>query len=48
MATISGLIVGLCVGKITEYYTATLKSPVLSIVRQSETGPQLLLLQVLE
>ena len=39
MATISGLIVGLCVGKITEYYTATGKSPVLSIVRQSETGP---------
>ena len=39
MATISGLIVGLSVGKITEYYTATGKSPVLSIVRQSETGP---------
>ena len=38
-ATISGLIVGLCVGKVTEYYTATGKSPVLSIVRQSETGP---------
>ncbi len=39
LATISGLIVGLCVGKVTEYYTATGKSPVLSIVRQSETGP---------
>ena len=38
-ATISGLIVGLCVGKVTEYYTATGKSPVLSIVKQSETGP---------
>ena len=38
-ATISGLIVGLCVGKVTEYYTATGKPPVLSIVRQSETGP---------
>ena len=38
-ATISGLIAGLCVGKVTEYYTATGKSPVLSIVRQSETGP---------
>ncbi|MEE3035003.1 MAG: sodium-translocating pyrophosphatase [Bacteroidota bacterium] len=38
-ATISGLIVGLGVGKITEYYTATGKKPVLSIVRQSETGP---------
>ncbi|MBJ25382.1 MAG: sodium-translocating pyrophosphatase [Flavobacteriaceae bacterium] len=38
-ATISGLIVGLGVGKITEYYTATGKNPVMSIVRQSETGP---------
>ncbi|MDG2147610.1 MAG: sodium-translocating pyrophosphatase [Flavobacteriaceae bacterium] len=38
-ATISGLVVGLCVGKITEYYTATGKNPVMSIVRQSETGP---------
>ena len=38
-ATIAGLIAGLGVGKITEYYTATGKSPVLSIVKQSETGP---------
>jgi len=38
-ATISGLVVGLGVGKITEYYTATGKNPVMSIVRQSETGP---------
>ncbi|MBR98460.1 MAG: sodium-translocating pyrophosphatase [Flavobacteriaceae bacterium] len=38
-ATISGLVVGLGVGKITEYYTATGKNPVISIVRQSETGP---------
>ncbi|MCH2480204.1 MAG: sodium-translocating pyrophosphatase [Flavobacteriales bacterium] len=37
-ATISGLIVGLLVGKVTEYYTATGKKPVLSIVKQSETG----------
>ena len=37
-ATIAGLIAGLGVGKITEYYTATGKSPVLSIVKQSETG----------
>ena len=37
-ATISGLIAGLLVGKVTEYYTATGKKPVLSIVKQSETG----------
>ncbi|GAA4933120.1 sodium-translocating pyrophosphatase [Algibacter agarivorans] len=37
-ATISGLIAGLGVGKITEYYTATGKKPVMSIVEQSETG----------
>ena len=37
-ATIAGLIAGLGVGKITEYYTATGKKPVMSIVRQSETG----------
>lgn len=37
-ATISGLIAGLLVGKITEYYTGTDKTPVNSIVKQSETG----------
>jgi len=37
-ATISGLFAGLLVGKVTEYYTATGKKPVLSIVEQSETG----------
>ena len=37
-ATIAGLVAGLLVGKITEYYTGTGKKPVLSIVRQSETG----------
>jgi K(+)-stimulated pyrophosphate-energized sodium pump len=37
-ATISGLVAGLLVGKITEYYTATGKKPVMSIVKQSETG----------
>ena len=37
-ATIAGLIAGLGVGKITEYYTATGKSPVKSIVKQSDTG----------
>ncbi|MDY7396498.1 sodium-translocating pyrophosphatase [Aureibaculum sp. 2210JD6-5] len=38
LATIAGLVAGLLVGKITEYYTATGKKPVLSIVKQSETG----------
>jgi len=37
-AILSGLVAGLGVGKITEYYTATGKKPVMSIVRQSETG----------
>ena len=38
LATIAGLVAGLGVGKITEYYTATGKKPVMSIVEQSETG----------
>ncbi len=37
-ATIAGLVTGLLVGKATEYYTATGKPPVMSIVKQSETG----------
>jgi len=37
-ATLAGLVAGLGVGKITEYYTATGKKPVMSIVAQSETG----------
>ncbi len=37
-ATIAGLVAGLGVGKITEYYTGTGTKPVRSIVRQSETG----------
>ncbi|KAB1067903.1 sodium-translocating pyrophosphatase [Tamlana haliotis] len=37
-ATIAGLVAGLAVGKVTEYYTGTGKKPVLSIVKQSETG----------
>ena len=37
-ATIVGLIAGLGVGKITEYYTGTGKKPVLGIVKQSVTG----------
>ncbi|WP_242130692.1 sodium-translocating pyrophosphatase [Aestuariivivens marinum] len=37
-ATLAGLIAGFCVGKVTEYYTATGTKPVSSIVKQSETG----------
>lgn len=37
-ATVIGLIAGLLVGLITEYYTGMGKKPVLSIVRQSATG----------
>lgn len=38
IAVIAGLIAGLAVGKITEYYTGTGTRPVNSIVKQSETG----------
>ena len=37
-ATIAGLIAGLLVGKVTEYYTGTGTKPVKDIVKQSETG----------
>ena len=37
-ATIAGLVSGLAVGKVTEYYTGTGTKPVNSIVNQSETG----------
>ena len=37
-ATIAGLVAGLGVGKITEYYTGTGTKPVQTIVDQSETG----------
>ncbi len=37
-ATLFGLIAGYLIGKITEYYTATGKKPVISIVEKSKTG----------
>jgi len=37
-ATLAGLIAGFFVGKVTEYYTGTGMKPVISIVKQSETG----------
>jgi K(+)-stimulated pyrophosphate-energized sodium pump len=38
IAVIAGLVAGLAVGKVTEYYTGTGSKPVNSIVKQSETG----------
>ena len=38
VATLAGLVAGLAVGKVTEYYTGTGTKPVNSIVKQSETG----------
>ncbi|WP_396636978.1 sodium-translocating pyrophosphatase [Maribacter sp. R77961] len=38
MAVLAGLVAGLAVGKVTEYYTGTGTKPVNSIVKQSETG----------
>ncbi|NPA67368.1 MAG: sodium-translocating pyrophosphatase [Chlorobi bacterium] len=37
-ATVTGLIAGFAIGKITEYYTGTGNKPVLSIVKKSRTG----------
>ncbi len=37
-AVVAGLVAGLAVGKVTEYYTGTGTKPVNSIVKQSETG----------
>lgn len=37
-ATVIGLVAGVLVGLVTEYYTGTGKKPVMSIVRQSSTG----------
>jgi K(+)-stimulated pyrophosphate-energized sodium pump len=37
-ATVIGLVAGVLIGIVTEYYTGTGKKPVLSIVRQSLTG----------
>ncbi|MBN8578316.1 MAG: sodium-translocating pyrophosphatase [Cyclobacteriaceae bacterium] len=38
LATVIGLVAGVVIGLITEYYTGMGKKPVLSIVRQSSTG----------
>jgi K(+)-stimulated pyrophosphate-energized sodium pump len=45
LAVISGLVAGIAVGMLTEYYTATFKSPVGTIVEASKTGPATTLIQ---
>jgi K(+)-stimulated pyrophosphate-energized sodium pump len=39
LTTLIGLGIGMAIGKITEFYTATGKRPVMNIVKQSHTGP---------
>jgi K(+)-stimulated pyrophosphate-energized sodium pump len=38
VAIVSGIVIGVAIGKITEYYTATEKKPVQNIAKQSNTG----------
>jgi K(+)-stimulated pyrophosphate-energized sodium pump len=38
-AVVAGLVVGVIIGKITEYYTGSGTGPVKNIAKQSETGP---------
>jgi len=45
VAVISGLVAGIAVGLLTEFYTATFKSPVGTIVGASKTGPATTVIQ---
>jgi K(+)-stimulated pyrophosphate-energized sodium pump len=45
IAVVAGLVAGIGVGVITEYYTATFKSPVGTIVEASKTGPATTVIQ---
>ena len=45
LAIIFGLLAGIAVGVLTEYYTATFKKPVQSIVESSRTGPATTVIQ---
>jgi K(+)-stimulated pyrophosphate-energized sodium pump len=45
VAVISGLVAGIVVGMLTEYYTATFKAPVGTIVEASKTGPATTVIQ---
>jgi K(+)-stimulated pyrophosphate-energized sodium pump len=45
LAVMGGLVAGIAVGMITEYYTATFKGPVQTIVEASRTGPATTVIQ---
>ncbi|MBN1653267.1 MAG: sodium-translocating pyrophosphatase [Deltaproteobacteria bacterium] len=45
VSVLVGLVSGIAVGLITEYYTATFKSPVKTIVEASKTGPATTIIQ---
>jgi K(+)-stimulated pyrophosphate-energized sodium pump len=45
IAVVSGLVAGIAIGLITEYYTATFKKPVGTIVEASKTGPATTVIQ---
>ncbi|MEW5984720.1 MAG: sodium-translocating pyrophosphatase [Acidobacteriota bacterium] len=45
LAVVGGLVAGIAVGLITEYYTATFKGPVKTIVEASKTGPATTIIQ---
>ena len=45
VAVVAGLLAGIAVGLLTEYYTATFKSPVGTIVQASKTGPATTVIQ---
>jgi K(+)-stimulated pyrophosphate-energized sodium pump len=45
VAIIAGLAAGMCIGFVTEYYTATEKKPVGTIVEASKTGPATTIIQ---
>ncbi len=45
IAIIAGLAAGMCIGFVTEYYTATEKRPVGTIIEASKTGPATTIIQ---
>jgi K(+)-stimulated pyrophosphate-energized sodium pump len=45
IAIVAGLVAGMCIGFVTEYYTATGKRPVGTIVEASKTGPATTIIQ---
>lgn len=45
LAVVAGLVAGMCIGFVTEYYTATEKAPVGTIIEASKTGPATTIIQ---